>query len=368
MALTTNFTDALLPLVEQLSAETDFSKLLFQKTFLPSEFNPAHTIVTGVRNGNVVPIIQNSPNYEAFPFVDANSCEIPECTQSHNYSGRKWELGLIECRTSICLRSFEDEFLIFWNQYKMVNLTGDETEGAIREHLDTALLQFIVDNVKRDLNAAKWRVAWFGDKASNSKYLNGIDGFFTQMEALPANTAEIAKNAEATYAAQQMTGEEVLNTVDEMNILREDLLWGDAPEVIRMTKLAAQKLAGYLNRLDMDRCCGMGFSIDPAKVGATRSFRYDNLNYHEIPIEVVPEWDAIINGVSELNGGGGNNARVNPNRIVWGAKENFLIGTQNREELDMFDIFYDKRDRKVYIDAGAYLGAAIPTSEFILAQ
>ena len=81
----------------------------------------------------------------------------------------------------------------------------------------------------------------------------------------------------------------------------------------------------------------------------------------------MPEWDAIINGTAELNGGGGAAARENPNRIILTSKDNLLIGTEERQQLSMLDVFYEKKDKKVYIDAEAYLGAAVPLNEYILA-
>lgn len=369
MPITTNFKTELLPLIESLSAEADFSKLVFEKVFLPKDFNQseAFSIVTGVRNGNVLPLLRDVPNYESFPFVDSSSCDIPLCDQTHDYSGRKWELGLLECRTEICLRTFDEKFLVFWNQYKMVNLTGDETSGAVARHLKTALLQYIVDNIKRDLNAAKWRAAYFGDKASDSKYFNGIDGFFVQAEANANNVVAIAKNNEGTYAEQVMTGEEIYNTLVQMEEKRENQLWESTTERIEMTKLMAQKLAGYLNRLDSQKCCGAGFEIDPTKIVGAKTFRYDNISFHGVPIIAIGEWDGIINNTSALNGGGGAAARVQPNRILWTSKDNLLVGTQEIDDLTMFEVIYDKVSRKVLIDAGAYLGAGIPFDNYVLA-
>ena len=91
------------------------------------------------------------------------------------------------------------------------------------------------------------------------------------------------------------------------------------------------------------------------------------MTFHGIPIMPMPEWDAVINNVTVLNGGGGAAKRVDPNRALLIAKTNLLIGTEEQDMLSMLDVFYDKKDKKVYIDAEAYLGAAIPQREYILA-
>lgn len=66
------------------------AKLYLQRHFLASDITKKHTVVTGVRNGSLVPILTDQPNYEAFPFVDASSCNTEECDINATYSGVKW--------------------------------------------------------------------------------------------------------------------------------------------------------------------------------------------------------------------------------------------------------------------------------------
>ena len=364
MAYTDNFVADLLPLVKDLASAdgVQFSKTLFEKVFLASDITKKHTVVTGVRNGSLVPIISDVPNYESFPFIDASSCDTQECDLNSNYSAREWKLGLISCRIPICLRTFNDNFLIFWNSYRMLN-PGEVTTKYLR----TALLQYLVDKVKQNLEAAKWRVEYFADKASTSPLFNGFDGWFIQMQANPALVVPIAKNAGATYAAQKQTGQEVYDTLLAMEELYLQQDWsGTKPVTFKITKLQAMTLASYMNSLKDTACCDGVERLNPDNI-QSKTFFYDKLAFHGIPLEVMPEWDAIINGTAELNGGGGTAARENPNRIILTSKDNLLIGTEERQQLSMLDVFYEKKDNKVYIDAEAYLGAAVPLNEYILA-
>ena len=358
------FVEELLPLVEDLAgaAGMDYSKLLFEKTFLASDITKKHSVVTGVRNGSLVPILSDVPNYESFPFVDASNCDTNECDLNSNYSAHKWELGLISCRVPICLRSFNQDFLIFWNQYKMLN-----PAKVTNQYLKTALLQYITNLVKNNLEAAKWRVEYFADKASTSPLFNGFNGWFVQMEANQSLVVPIAKNSAATYALQKQTGQEVYDTLVEMEELYLQQDWaGTKPVTFKITKLQAMTLASYMNSLKDKSCCDGVERLNPDNI-QSKTFFYDKLSFHGIPLEVMPEWDAVINGTAELNGGGGANARVNPNRIILTSKDNMLIGTEERDMLTMLDIFYEKKDKKVYIDAEAYIGAAVPLKEYILA-
>lgn len=365
MAYTDNFIADLLPLVEDLvGAEgMEFNKLLFEKVFLTSDVTKKHTVVTGVRNGTLVPILSDMPNYESFPFIDASVCNTQECDVNANYSSYKWELGLISCRIPICLRTFDDNFLLFWNSYKMLN----PTKAVNGTYMRTALLQYITNLVRNNFEAARWRVLYFGDKTSASNLFKGFNGWFAQMEANTTLVVPIAKNTALTYAAQKQTGQEVYDTLVAMEQLYLGQEWaGTKPVTFKITKLQAMALAAYLNTLEDHTCCNGVERLNPDNI-ASKNFFYDKLAFHGIPLEVVPEWDAVINNTTELNGGGGNNPRVNPNRIVLTSKDNLLIGTEEKDQLSMFDIFYEKKDKKVYIDAEAYLGAAVPLKEYILA-
>lgn len=364
MAYTDNFVADFLPLVEDLAGAENatFSKLLFTKTFLASDITKQHTVVTGVRNGSLVPIITNQPNYNAFPFIDASSCDTTECALSATYSAMKWNLGLISCRVPICLRTFNDNFLIFWGQYKMLNPAKVDSV-----YLKTALLQYITNLVSESLEAAKWRVEYFAEDGHASPLLNGFDGWFAQAEAVPGLVVPIPKNDALTYALQQMTGQEVYDLLLEMEQLYLTQEWaGMLPVEFRITKKMAMTLAAFLNTLKDSACCDGVERINPDNVG-TRFFYFDKMTFHGIPIMPMPEWDAVINNVTALNGGGGTAARDNPNRALLIAKTNLLIGTEEKDMLSMLDIFYDKVSKKVYIDAEAYLGAAIPQREYILA-
>lgn len=364
MAYTDNFVEDFLPLVDDLvSAENaTYRQLIFNKVFIASDIARDHTVVSGVRNGTLVPIIDMEPNYEAFPFINAESCDTTECDLNMNYSGKKWDLGLISCRVPICLRTFNDNFLIFWNQYKMLNPAKVD-----RVYLKTALLQYITDLLVNSFEIAKWRVEYFGNKGSASPLLNGFDGWFAQAAAVPSLVVPIAKNDGATYALQQMTGQEIYDLLLQMEALYLEQEWaGDKPMEYRMTKKMAMTLAAFLNKLKDSSCCDGVERINPDNV-ASKTFYFDKLAFHGIPIKPMPEWDKIINKVGVLNGGGGTAARVDPNRVLLINKQNLLIGTEEREMLKMLDIFYDKKDKKVYFDLEAYLGASIPLREYILA-
>lgn len=363
MAYTDNFVADVVSLVDSLEAaeKLEFSNLLFTKSFGVDSIEDSHTVVNGVRQGNLIPILKDNPDYESFPFVDENACVITDCDLDSEYSTHAWDLGLMECRVGICMRSFNESFNLFWKQYKQTQ-EGDAD-------LDTAFLQYLGKKFNTNLEAAKWRAAYFGDTASLSAYFNRIDGFFTQMEAGNADQViEIAKNDGATFALQKMTGEEVYNTLAAMYNRAGEYPWFDDTIMgFKITRAMGAALVTWLNSLsdlrDVNCDC-----YSPDNITAKRRFTLDGLRVFGLPVSVRPEFDGVINGTAELNGGGGAAARINPNRAILTYRDNLLIGTTEVDALQSFDVWHSKDDKKIYLEGSSYIGAGLPmVEEYILA-
>jgi hypothetical protein len=362
MAYTDNFVTTLLPLVDDLVSadKMELSELLYSKSFDDGDISESHTITPGVRHGSVIPILNNTPNYDSFPFVDETSCVPNDCDITNDFASHQWELGLIECRVGICLRSFDESFLRFFNQWRHTQ------EGE--PDLNTAMIAFMTDAFSRDHKAAMWRTSWFADKNSASPLFSKFDGFFTQAEANASQVIDIAKNDALTFAEQKMTGQEVYDTLEAMYLEAGTQSWFD-PSILefRVTRAMATALVTFLNGLNDLK----GYNcecIDPNTATQSRVFMLNGLRIFGIPIMVHNAWDGVINGTTELNGGGGTAARVNPNRATLTYRNNLLIGTSQIEALESMDVWYSKDDKKVYVEGSSYLGAGIPMKdEYILA-
>ena len=370
MAVETNFKEGVIDMVGSLTKteKMDLSQALFKGSVEITDLTKEHTVLTGVRHGHFVPIIDDQPNYESFPFSNPNVCAIPECDISTNYSVEKWDLGLIECKVPVCLRSFDDEFLKFWNQYKMVQTDSDKNEN---EYLQSAFIQFLYNKFKNNHLAAQWRGGYFGDKSSTSALFNGINGWFTQAEATPGQVIVIPENDGATYAAQQLTGVRIYEILKEMYTRYMLQSWFTTkPVEFRMTKLDAMTLTLYYNTLTEKKCCDGLQIIDPEKVSATPIFDWQRLTFYGIPVKVMNIWDEIINKTKELNPGWNgkkiitpNAKRVNPHRFILTYKDNLLLGTQESGNLNFFDIWHSKDQDKIFMKGGSYFGASIPEKD-----
>lgn len=361
MAYTDNFADALISLVDDIvgAEKMELNQVLYEDAYENSNLAQEHEIITGVRTGHVIPILNNTPNPDSFPFVDETSCETEECDVGAEWSARRWELGLMECRVGICLRSFNENFLKFFNVYRQTQ------EGE--PNLDSALLNFINDRFVSNLVIAEWRAAYFGDKTSGSALYNGIDGFFAQATANADHVVTIDENAGATFAEQAIGGEAAYNYLIEMYDRAGDYEWFD-PDMMefRVTRSMAAKIVTWLNRLGLKAPMNCE-CIDPNRATARPGFNIEGLTINGIPVRTYKEWDTIINHSTELNGGGGDAARVDPHRAILTFRDELLIGTSETDALQSFDIWHSKDDKKVYLEGSSYLGAAIPMNRYLVA-
>ena len=362
MAYTNDFAAKITALITSIAAgeKARFSEMLYKATYGVSSLADNHVIVPGVRQGTVLPLLIDNPNPNSFPFKDlTGNCDIADCTVTDNFDGHAWDLGLLECRLELCVRTFDADFLAFFNQFRHT-YAGDNRADEL---INSAMIQFMVDRFSRDLMLASWRAAYFGDKSDATSLLNGIDGFFAQLEASGgASHVTITENSEATYALQmsELTGEDVYNYLAAMYEEATNTAWFDDTQAeFRVTRSMGLKLVNYLNSMG-DKSPNNCSCIDPATATGSRSFSTVGLRFNGIPVFVESELDTIINGVASLNGGGGASARVRPHRAILTYPQNLLIGTTTLDALDNFDVWYSRDDKKVYIEGSSYVGAGVP--------
>lgn len=345
MAITTNFNTAVLALVDDLvtADRIDISNAIYTSTFEVGDIAEGHQIVTGIRPGALIPILDNAPNYGAFPVKATNNCSIPSCDLDLGFSAKAWQTAMIACKIPICINSFDENFLLFWNQHKRIFGDAD---------LNSALLQYIIDLFQKNLQAAIWRRVWFADSASTNDYLEGADGIFTQAEAMDGYKIEVTENTAGTG----LTGVALYAYLTEAyEYASLQPWWNPATVRIEMTQAMASVLVSWLNgmgdRTGINCEC---FSADG--LTAQRTFSVDMmLKIFGIPVHVHREFDGVINAFS----------LGNPYRALLTTDTNILIGTTELDQLPAFDIWYSKDDDQIYIKGGANVGSALVTNQYV---
>lgn len=350
MAITTNFDTAVVDLVTDLvtADKIDISNVVFEQAFEVSKLAENHTVVTDVRNGNLVPILSKAPKYDSFPYKNPSDCNIPVCDLNLDFDTKPWTLGMIACKIPICINSFSEDFLLFWKEHK--RLFGDAD-------LNSALLQFIVEQFQTNLEAAMWRVAFFGDTSigsgdPNYGLLRPADGIFTQAEAMDGHKIVITENT----LGSGLTGDALYAYLDEAYQYASVQPWFDESLVrFEMTQAMASVLVAWLNKMK-DTSAYNCECFSPDGLTAQRTFSVKGqLKIFGIEIHVHREFDGVI---SALNLG-------NPYRALLTAKTNVLIGTSELDQLPDFAIWYSMDNNMIYIRGGANLGAALVTNEYV---
>ena len=365
MAITNNYKDNVVDLVQSFTNadKLTFEEALVNEIVVDNEIEKEKTVLYGVKDGDVVPIIEKNDSYTMFPVASETVCGTDECALNVNLSAVVWDLALIKCKIPICLNAFDKEFLAFFNTYRKFDNNPD---------LDQVLLQYLGEQFKQGLENAKWRRAYFADQASTSPLLDGADGFWTKADAsavVGENKIEITKNAGANAVAQRMTFDEIYELLGDMYELATYNTWFD-PSTFRF-EMPWQMGLTYMNGLNKmghnaPANCQCLSADGIVKAGA---FTLENIGFNGIPIKVYRAFDGVINQVPALNGNNvANAAKVSPNRVLLVKNENMLIGSSDETQLTFEDIWYNKDDEKIYMRGGSYIGAAFPkVNELILA-
>jgi|GEM_PF-1350646 len=313
--VTRNFKELIVDVVNSITYadKVNINNAIWKNTFAVGDIPDKHTLVTGVRNGN-----------------------IP--TQ---YGSEKWSLGKYGCRTGICMCHFDDDFNVFWNMYKKTTL--DPTKAP-----DTAtFLKYLMDKVEGKIKGTVWCASYLGDTDSENPFIMNNDGFFTQAEA--------GEGIKIRINESDPSGEDIYKYLQQAYEATVDSAWGDDEDVVfKMTYAMANNLVMFLNSLsDMSKYnCEC---VDPNAIAGKCTFTVNNLRVFGIPVEVHREIDGSLYTIGSAK----------KYRAVLVRKSNMLIGTGTHGCLEMFDVHYSQYYRSIFIDAEIYIGSAIPLDEYV---
>lgn len=332
---------AMRDLAETLSANNKLTiaSAIFENAMLAGDIAERHMVVTGVQTGDVVPIIDDSVNYESFPFISQTACTSASCDLGITFSGKKWTLGLIGCKIPICMKSFTADFRYFFN-----------TNYQVLHNLDmnSQLLMYLESKFLNNFNGSKYRVAYFADTTSGSNLLNGFDGFFTQAEA--------GEGIKYEFNQVNPTGEEAYAALEQAYADYMTADWSDRQNVVwKMTRKMASLIVRWMNGLK-DKSMYNCECFSPDGITALRTYTLEGaLSIFGIPVEIERDLDGVISQMG----------MDRPYRALLTYRNNMLIGTQEEENLSEFDIWYNKDTKEVIIEGEALIGSMLPTDEYI---
>ena len=177
----TNITNAVKSLVEA-DGLLDLSNVIYSATSEIGDFATKHNVITDVRNGKLVPIITLGNNYGALS-ADFGDCSIDTCDLNASYSTKKWLLGDYNCRVPICLKTYSEDFKLFWGMYNQT------LESPLDEADKDAYIAFLTNIAQKNIQGALWRTGYWGDTTATTNelicnWLNHINDYYKTNDEL----------------------------------------------------------------------------------------------------------------------------------------------------------------------------------------
>ena len=320
----------------------EVSKAIFIAAITGGDLEEFHEIETGISHKTQIPFIGN---------LGLVGEKVTGCSRSENGSSiplteKFWDPVLIGDRLAHCATDVNSLLKLFKKAQKI--------NPDFYDRIDSEEFGMIIAKVAQAMKKMKNRLVWFGDEAAenvsggglikngiNVKYFNVLNGLFKQIFAEIPTTAknyvEISKNAGADYEAQELEPNTALGIFRKMYNRIDARFFEAIEEGAQPVLMVTREL--YQNYQDELEDKSLAFTLAETKDGVS------SLSYRGIPIKVRHDWDNNIQSYQD------NGTKLNlPHRAILTVKENIPVGTVSTEDLDRLESWYEKKDKKNYID------------------
>jgi hypothetical protein len=336
---------------EEVKALSETIITEFHKNPSLSEF---HTLVKGIKARKQIAILG------VLGLVGkkkAGSCSTSENAGTLPMTEKFWAPEYIVDRFAQCWEDLLETFFVWGlkNGVEKPDLTSTDFANFLNEQIGFAMEESV------------FRHAWFGDTdAANYNdspagvitngvdpdYFNAIDGLWKQIFAIiattPAQRVTIAANAEATYVLQKFDSTDTTNEVvtgyfQTMIDEADERLTAAGDLVIVCTKSMADQY-----KRERKKASGIDVAYTRVEKGI------QSLEIDGVKVYVFSFWDRMIKAYFD------NGTKYHlPHRAVLTTKSNLQIGTEEEGNLAELDPFYEKKEKKYYVDFGFNLDAKL---------
>ncbi|UAB85686.1 hypothetical protein INR75_06640 [Zunongwangia sp. SCSIO 43204] len=321
---------------------TEVSKAIFIATITGGDLSEYHEIETGVTHKRQIPFIGNL----GLVGKKQTGCNRSENGASIPLTEKFWDPVLIGDRLAHCATDV-NALLKLFKKAQRVN-------PDFYDRIGSEELGLIIAKVEQAMKKMNNRLVWFGDTAADNvtdsgvitdgvdvAFFNILNGLFKQIFAeVPTsakNYVEISKNAGASYGAQALDPNTALGVFRAMHNAIDARFFEAIEEGAQPELLVTREL--YQNYWDQLEDKSLAFTLQEAREGVNA------MSYRGIPIKVRHDWDNNIRSYQD------NGAKYNlPNRAILTVKENIPVGTVSEEDLGNIESWYEKKDKKNYID------------------
>ncbi|SOC79823.1 hypothetical protein SAMN06296241_1360 [Salinimicrobium sediminis] len=328
----------------------DVSQAIFERTITGGDLSEFHEVVTGIEHKTQIPFIGNL----GLVGTKVTGCDRNENPAQISLTEKFWDPALIGDRLAHCATDVNALFKLFKKAQKVnpdfYDRIGGEEFGVI------------ISKVEQAMKKMNNRLVWFGDTAAlnvtgggvikdgvDVKYFNVIDGLWKQILAEVPTTAKnyvaISQNAGAGYAAQALPADyDALGLFRKMHDAIDARFFEAMDEGAEPQYLVTREIFQRFQAQLEDK--SLAFTLAETKDGV------NGLSYRGITIKVRHDWDNNIRSYQD------NGTKWNlPHRALLTVKENIPVGTLSEADLNNIESWYEKKDKKNYIDFDLKLDA-----------
>ena len=268
------------------------SRLYFEKT--SSDY---FTLQSGVKKTDALHLLAVT----AFP-QDGSSCAV-SASGDVTFTDRNLTVGQITYFSGFCMKDLIPK-------YTQILLRAGNAETE-----EMAFEAEVADSIVKTIMEHNETADWQGDTASANVYINRYDGL---IKIIDAATTAVDGNTSAATAISSGASGNVDTLISDMCNARPAKVKSAANQVLFVGQDTFDKYVDTLNAKNLYH------------VNAT-----DWANY----TVSIPGKNVTLVGVVGLDG---------TNRMFLGTQENFFLGFDLQNDEEEFDMWYDKKDDKVY--------------------
>lgn len=269
------------------------SRLYFEKT--SSDY---FTLQAGVKKTDALHLI----SVDAFP-QDGSGCS-PTASGNIDFSNRDITVGQITYFSGFCMKDLIPKYTQI-----LLRAGNAETEDMTFE---SEVANMIISTIMEHNEVADWQ----GDTASGDIYINRYDGLIKIIDA--AGTASAGNTSAATAITSGASGN-VVDLIQDVCDARPAKLKSALNQVLFVGQDTFDKYVNTLNAKNL------------FNVNATGQEGYT--------IAIPGKGNVTLVGVVGLDG---------TNRMFLGTTDNFFLGFDLQNDEEEFDMWYEKKDDKIY--------------------
>lgn len=330
-----------------------------ESVFTNPEATLFHEFVPGIKAKKQIAILGK---VDGLTGKGTGGCDPANDVLNIGTSQKFWNPEPVSNRFAYCWTELKDSFFIYAtkNGLDIANLEGTDYLNFIESRLSEAMKEEVL------------RIVWFSDTAADHSdatgvitpgtdlgYFNKIDGLWKQLFAIVTADSDRltsgldTRNGGASYAAQEFTATDVTNRVVTNTL--QNMRYGSDSRLRSKTNLMYVVTQSVADQYEKELTeANVAFTTDRLENGMSQ------LKSGSITVVSFEFWDRIIRGYED------NGTTYNlPHRAVLLTKDNTQVGTEEVANLSEIDVFYDRKEKKNYVDTAYKIDAKIIEDELV---